>query len=158
MIMKAPEKSFLFVLLIMFQSYAMAAQDNESLHAVDFEEDIVGVLIGGAREHRDDGAVLGLEYEHRFTENFGLGAIAEHTFGDFNTWVYALPFAYHQGHWKLYAAPGNERRKGENESMFRLGVEYGIHFEHWEVSPQVDLDFVGDEKVYILGVTFAKGI
>ena len=132
-----------------------ALQAAEEEHG--YEEDILAVFIGGARDHRDNGPALGLEYEHRFTANFGLGALVEHTFGSFNTWVFAFPLAYHEGPWKLYAGPGLEKHKGESTAMVRLGVEYGFHFENWEIAPQVDFDFVGDEKVFVLGVTFARG-
>ena len=41
--------------------------------------------------------------------------------------------------------------------MLRRGVEYGFHFNQWEVSPQVDVDIIGREgEVFVLGVTIAR--
>lgn len=122
---------------------------------------IAGVFLGGAHEefgNREDGFAIGIEYEYRFGPRFGVGAILEHTYGNLDTWVYALPFAYHNGPWKLYAAPGIEEAESGSERMLRLGVEYGFHVGQWEISPQLDVDFIEREgEVFVLGVVFAKG-
>ena len=126
-----------------------------------YHRHIVGLFVGGATEEfgrRENGFVLGLEYEYRFGPSFGIGAIAEHTYGDLDIWVYAVPFAYHNGPWKLYVAPGVEEGEGGNERMLRIGVEYGLHAGKWEISPQVDIDFVERESdVVVIGVVFARG-
>lgn len=114
-----------------------------------------GVFIGMAKEgHRDEGLALGIEYEYRFNQRFGLGALAEHTFGDFNSWVFAFPAAVHLKQWKFYAGPGIEHREGDEEPLLRIGLEYGFEYRDWELSPQFDVDFVDGEETYIIGVTF----
>jgi hypothetical protein len=135
------------------------AKSHTEEHA--YYKHVLGVFIGAAHEEfgrRENGFALGIEYEYRLGQRFGVGAIVEHTVGDLDTWVYALPFAYHNGPWKLYAAPGIEEAENGRERMLRLGVEYGFHFNKWEVSPQVDVDIIGREgEVFVLGVTFARG-
>jgi len=111
-------------------------------------------------ERRENGLSIGVEYERRLNASFGIGAIVgERTFGDIDTWVFAIPFAFHTGPWKLYAAPGMEHNVGttENEFLVRLGVEYGFEVGRWEIAPQLDLDFVESDVVYILGLTFGWG-
>jgi|GEM_PF-6683142 len=143
---------FFSLIVLGFPCFTLAAE-----MASEHEANTVGLFVGAARDHRDNGLALGIEYEHRFTASFGLGALAEYTSGDLNTWVYAMPLAYHRGPWKFYAGPGIEWHNGENEPLVRFGAEYGFHFESWEVSPQVDFDIVGDEEVFVIGVTFARG-
>lgn len=120
-----------------------------------------GIFAGFATEDegvRENGFALGLEYEYRFNRSFGIGGVIEHTWGDLDTWVYAVPFAYHRGPWKLYVAPGIEDGDHGTEDLIRLGVEYGFHVDGWEISPQVDLDIVGREtEVWVFGVVFARG-
>jgi hypothetical protein len=126
-----------------------------------YHEHIFGLFVGGAEEdsgRRENGFVLGLEYEYRFNQSFGIGAVVEHTYGDLDIWVYAVPFAYHNGPWKMYVAPGVEEGEGGSENMLRFGVEYGFHAGKWEISPQIDIDFVERESdVFVIGVVFARG-
>jgi len=117
----------------------------------------LGVFIGDTTGDRraEEGVTLGLEYEYRATEMFGVGFIAEHVAGDFDTNVFVLPAAFHRGSWKLYAGPGLERGE-EDKFLLRVGIEYGFHFGKYEVSPQLDLDFVGGERLFVFGVVFAR--
>jgi hypothetical protein len=45
-------------------------------------------------------------------------------------------------------------KRGE-EPLLRIGAEYGFHMGDFEISPQVDLDFVEDEALFVIGVVFA---
>lgn len=138
-----------------------AHADSPAHGSHPYHTHILALFVGGAHEEfgrRENGAAIGIEYEYRFGPRFGVGAILEHTYGDLDTWVYAIPFAYHNGPWKFYAAPGIEEGEAGSERMLRLGVEYGFHVGRWEISPQVDIDVVEREgEVYVLGLTFARG-
>ena len=120
----------------------------------------LGVFLGSSTEDRREeprrGGTFGVEYEYRFSEKYGVGAVVEHVAGDLDVSVLAMPFAYHRGPWKMYAAPGVEFGHGEEEPLLRLGVEYGFHSRGFEISPQVDLDFVNGERVFVIGVVIAR--
>jgi hypothetical protein len=117
------------------------------------------LFVGAANEdRRDKGPAIGLEYERRLNTSFGIGVLAERTFGDLDSMVYAVPFAYHSGAWKAYIAPGIEDREGhKSENLVRIGAEYGFEAGGWEIAPQIDLDFVDGNRVFVFGVTFGKG-
>ena len=133
-----------------------SASDHDAVH--DFHPNLLAVFVGVTHEgQRHNGLALGIEYERRLNESFGVGIVAEHTFGDLDFWVYAVPFAYHTGRWKFYIAPGVEDGDHGNESLVRLGGEYAFEVGAWEISPQLDIDFVGGEETLVLGVTFGKG-
>ncbi len=55
------------------------------------------------------------------------------------------------------AAPGIEDGEHGTEKLVRIGAEYGFEVKGWEISPQVDLDFVDGDQVFVLGVTFGRG-
>lgn len=118
----------------------------------------LGVFIGDTSEDslNREGLTLGLEYEYRVSEGFGLGLTAEHIGGDFDTGVFVLPAAFHSGPWKFYTGPGIEFHSGERESLLRVGVEYGFHFKNYEISPQVDFDFVDGERLFVIGLVIAR--
>jgi hypothetical protein len=44
------------------------------------------------------------------------------------------------------------------EELVRLGAEYAFEFsDGWEIAPQINVDFVDSEDVWVFGVVFAKG-
>ncbi|GAB5413403.1 MAG: hypothetical protein Cons2KO_10060 [Congregibacter sp.] len=132
------------------------AQAQPSHHG-DFEpHHTVGVFLGDTTEDRRDGVTLGLEYEYRASTKWGLGLTAEHVAGDFDTNVLVLPVAHHRGPWKFYAGPGVEFADEGEEPLFRAGVEYGFHLGEFEVSPQIDVDFVDGERLIVFGVVIAR--
>ena len=115
----------------------------------------VGVTHAGRRAN---GAALGVAYERFLNESFGIGVLAEHTFGGGDFTVYAIPFTYRVDRWKFYIAPGIEDSDAHGtESLVRLGAEYAFEAGSWEISPQLAVDFVDGEEVLVLGVVFGKG-
>ncbi len=71
--------------------------------------------------------------------------------------VYAVPFAYHTGHLKIFIAPGIEDSDHHGrEFLLRLGVEYGFEVGNYEIAPQFDIDFVDGEEVLVLGLVIAR--
>ena len=124
----------------------------------EFHRNFVAGFIGVTHEgRRDNGFALGIAYERILNESFGIGVIAEHTFGDFNFWVYAVPFAYRTGRWRMYIAPGVEDGEDSTESLVRLGVEYAFEVGRLEIAPQLAVDFVDGEEVLVLGAVIGKG-
>ena len=135
---------------------------HESSHE-EFHPNIIGLFLGFTGEgRRDNGFAIGIEYERRLTKSFGIGALVERTYGDIDLIVSAIPFAYHNGPWKLYAAPGleSETDLSGTDLMVRLGVEYGFEVGNFEIAPQIDYDIVegsrdGDSSnAVVIGVTF----
>ena len=110
------------------------------------------------QERRGKEPALGFEYARHLTEEFSIGGIAEYTFGDSDFLVLAIPFAYGPEPWKFYIAPGVEDAdfNGSGKFLLRVGAEYAFEAGEWEIAPQLDVDFVDGEKVFILGVTFGR--
>ena len=150
-----------FTALALWAAGATAEETSHSdaEHAGHARHHTLGIFIGNSTEDRREeprrGATLGIEYEYRFAAEYGVGLVLERVSGDLDVNVVAAPFAYHRGPWKLYAAPGIESGHGKSEVLLRVGAEYGFHVGGMEISPQVDLDFVSGERVFVIGVVLA---
>lgn len=131
------------------------ASGHEAAH--DFHPNFLGVFFGLTDEGRLEGIALGIEYERRLIKSFGIGVLAEHTYGDLDFTVYAVPFAYHTGPWKFYVAPGIEDGDHGSEFLIRIGGEYAFEVGAWEFAPQIDVDFVDGEETVVVGITIGKG-
>ena len=158
--------------LALFVTYSPAAPAQDADHdsggtesnssenaSHDAHKNVLSVFVGVTHEgRRDNGAALGIGYERILNESFAVGVLAEHTFGDADLWVYAVPFSYRIDRWKFYIAPGiEESEKHGTESLVRISAEYAFDAGAWEVSPQVAIDFVDGDEVFVLGVVFGKG-
>ena len=141
-------------------------EDRSSQVAHELEEggheihkNVIGVFAGRASaSRREKGFALGIEYERRINKSFGIGAVAEYTFNDADFWVFAIPFAYHRNAWKFYVAPGIEQSSAHGtEGLVRFGAEYVFHLGGgYEIAPQLNVDFVDGEDVWVVGAFFAK--
>ncbi len=134
-----------------------SASGHEAEH--DFHRNWAAIFVGITGENRrDKGFALGIEYARHLNPNFAIGAIAERTFGDLDLWVFAVPFAYRTGPWKVYIAPGVEDADSAEDMEFlvRLGGEYAFEVGKWEIAPQLDVDFVDGDQVLVIGVTIGK--
>ena len=120
----------------------------------DLEENEIDVFVGLAHEGWDDGVAIGVEYERRIDESLGLGLLVEHTYGDFDTWVYAVPLTLHVEEWKFVLAPGIEDRNGRSENLVRVAVGYEFETSKVNMTPTFNDDFVDDETVFVLGISF----
>jgi hypothetical protein len=157
--LSATRKTIAAILLaIAWPTIANAEETAHGEHAAGHEshKHYVAGFIGGADEGRDEGLALAVEYERRLNARWGIGGMLEHTYGDLDTWVLAIPVAFHNGPWKLYAAPGVEDAEHGSEALLRLGVEYGFRSGKWEISPQFDIDFVDGKEIFVLGVAFGQ--
>jgi hypothetical protein len=142
---------------------AMAETDHvEPPHGLEsghYHKNVLGVFAGVTHAGRRKNApALGIEYERRISESFGIGGVAEYTAGDAEVWVALIPFSYRVHHWKFYVAPGIEDGHHGTEELVRLGGEYAFHLSGgWEIAPQVNVDIVDGEDVWVFGLVFARG-
>lgn len=133
---------------------------SEDGHHAGYHRNYVAVFGGvTSKDRRKNAATIGIEYERRLSERYGLGFIYEHAYGDLDFNIYAIQFAFHSGPWKWYVAPGIEdaKRHPGNEFLLRVGVEYAFEMGTYELAPQFDVDYVDGDTVLVLGVTVGRG-
>lgn len=149
---------FTVFLLLAGPPRAMAERPaGENGHA--FHSNHLALFTGFSGEvRRERSFSLGLDYERRISESFGVGALVERASGDRDFWIAAIPFSWHRRHWKFSIAPGVEHEEGHGDhGLIRLGAGYAFDMDGIEVAPLVSVDFVNGDTVYILGVTVGKG-
>lgn len=141
------------LLVLSIAYWPLTASAGEHEHKAN---EIAG-FVGLAHEGSYYAPALGLEYERRISSMLGVGVLAEKTWGDIDSWVYAVPFNFHADEWKFIVAPGIEEKHGHTENLLRVGV--GLEFEMNEmmVTPSLNFDFVGSETIVVLGVSFGIG-
>ncbi len=136
-------------------------EGNEEAHEEthEFHRNWAAVFLGVTSEdRRGSNPALGIEYARHLSRAFAIGGIVEYTFSDDEFWVLAVPFAYRTGPWKFYVAPGFEVEElsdgmGDSELLLRIGGEYAFEIGKLEIAPQIDVDFVDSDTVFVFGVT-----
>lgn len=121
-----------------------------------------GVGIEKEHGHSESGYALGLEYEFRFNERWGLGVDLERLFGDETdrSEVVAVPLSFHPNeHWRLFFGPGYEFHDKKDKFLIRAGVAYEWELKSgWSLSPEIIADFLdGGAKTYVAGIAIGHG-
>ncbi len=139
----------------------------------------VAVFLGATKESgHDTEFTWGLDYKRRIADRWAVGLIFDDAGGDLRNSIIAPSISYWPGlgNLQLLGAAGVEYHNGrssdghekadhgdeadEDETYFlvRLGVGYDIHLgESFGLVPQVNLDFVNHEEVWVYGVAVTYG-
>ena len=136
---------------------------------------------GGSHSDEDNGFTFGVDYEFKFHQYFGAGGFVEFIRGDFDERAFgALFYLRPAGGWTIFTGPGWEKRfrteqeggsipsagrssqsaEGTEEGvefLWRVGLIYGIPVGRITISPNVMVDFLKDNQVFVYGVTFSLG-
>jgi hypothetical protein len=107
--------------------------------------------------HEDEnGFALGLEWEYRFHEKWGPGAVVEVLGQDtIRDVILVVPISFHPGgHWRLFAGPGIEFTSKKDKFAFRLGAGYEIPIgSHWSLAPEIYVDLIeSGENTWVGGL------
>ncbi len=133
--------------------HGQAAEQEATEHDHEAKNEIA-VSVGLAHEGRENDVAAGLEYERRFTEQFGAGLLVERTWGDHEATIYAIPLIMHVDRWKFFLAPGLEDSHGHSEDLVRLGAGYEFEVGSATIVPTLADDFVG-RKTHVFGLAEA---
>ena len=88
-----------------------------------------------------------------------LAQVLQRALGDLDFTVIAVPFSYRIDSWKLFAGPGWESSEIGSGKHFlaRVGVEYIIQKEGYEIAPKIMFDIIDGEVVVVGGVAIGLG-
>lgn len=154
--------------LSMLETSVAQEHDHSEPHSDGhaYHKNVIAGFIGFTGEDNRSGSgreralTLGLEYERRFSESFGVLFAAERAFGDLDFTVLTVPLVYHRGRWAFSAGPGIELpdHDEDNEFVFRVGATYTAYTrDNFELAPKVGLDYVSDEFVFFAGLVVGFG-
>jgi opacity protein-like surface antigen len=155
-------------------SHGSLASDNIPYHHLAL---FLGYGVEEKKDHDEDTSAVGLEYEYRFSDNWGVGAVYEQL-GDDDTIrdeVVVIPVSLHLGHgWRFFAGPGYESHSSSNADkshdecgtegehkhkdkfLLRLGAGYEFKIgQHWSIAPEFLVDAIetGD-NTWLAGIAF----
>ncbi len=149
------------VLLALVSDFSSASDDSPSHVSVPHHH--VAVFVGGGVERRDNhkdesGYAVGMEYEYRFTQLWGIGSVIERIGGDqLRDTTIVVPVSLHPGgHWRLFAGPGFEFTSKKDKFLIRTGVGYEFPLGgHWSIAPEIMVDFIeSGDRIFLDGVAF----
>lgn len=156
-------RSVLTVLWLITAASAVATGDDgdshESGHHGEFHPNTIGGFIGITGEDRRERALtLGIEYERRFTERFGLTLSAERVLGDLDFTVVTVPLAIHVEEWIFSVGPGYEMPdEGSDHHLVRVGASRVFTVGNTEYVPKINLDFIDGDVVIVGGLFVGLG-
>lgn len=116
-------------------------------------------LFTGVSDGEEQDLSLGLEYEFRPVDLFGVGLIAEHTPGahhDGATVAAGALFAHPWRGLRITAGAGTESEPHHgDEFLLRAGMAYEFHLEEsLLLTPSFGVDFVDGEEILVYGISF----
>lgn len=150
-----------------------SADDGRS-HAGRHHPNEVAVFLGATDEPgHDPEFTWGLDYKRRIAERWAVGALFDHVGGELRNSLIAPSITWWPdlGDFELLAAAGvefhdgrggagehGERDEDETHFVIRIGSGYNLRIgERYGVIPNVNLDFVDGERVWVYGLNFTYG-
>jgi len=120
----------------------------------------VAVFLGNTHDyHGEDAFTVGVDYEYRLHEYFGIGALIDHAGESINSTILGGGVFIHP--WKnlrLLTALGNEHQSGHNIFLVRLGAMYDFRIKGWILSPTVNVDLLeGGHQNLVYGFAVGRG-
>ena len=148
-----------------FEANAQNGEITQTEH--EWHKNHTAFFVGGmspVTESKETSLALGIAYERRFTQVFGLETLADLTFGTHErTALFAAGITYRPfGGLKLMTGPGFEIEEPNDGShpahvnfVYGVGTSWEFHFGPLSLAPTIYVDFLGDTKT---NVTFGVGI
>ena len=140
---------------------AAAETEREHPEGADSHRHSMELFLGNTNEESEDAFTIGLGYEYRLEEHFGVGFLVEGIAGDLREWIIGVPLFIHPyKDWRFVLAPGvqHSRDTKEEELLFRVGAAYEFEVGRLSITPAFNVDFVNNVgEVYVFGVGFGWG-
>jgi|MGYP000033803644 hypothetical protein len=131
----------------------------EEAGELEHRRHILNGFAGVAQEDAEmEGYALGIDYEYRFSELFGVGAFTEVIAGEGRAVIIGADLVWHAAEpLALFVGYGEERKDNDWEGVMRLGGLYEFPVgDGWTLSPTVAYDFSlkhPDEDVLVFGLS-----
>ncbi|WP_371195744.1 hypothetical protein [Glaciecola sp. SC05] len=121
-----------------------------------------GIFVGSTKFDGETNFTLGLEYEYRVSNKWGIGGALErinegHEGDGVSIWT-VMGFYHPVEHIKLGFGPGQERIGGDygkNKDLLRFAIayEYPVN-DAFEIAPTIDIDLIDGDIAFVAGVAF----
>lgn len=116
----------------------------------------VEIFLGATTTHKVSYGTIGLEYERRLNNQFGVGVLLETVqTNPSETIVAALGYYHFNNPTKVFLGLGQESVSGHSESFVRYGIAYDFHVGKIYLTPAYCYDTIGSSgsaNVFGLGI------
>tara|TARA_R110002167_G_scaffold71995_1_gene202861 strand:+ start:743 stop:1207 length:465 start_codon:yes stop_codon:yes gene_type:complete len=133
------------------------------VRAADDAHHFPGIFIGYTNALDETHFTYGVEYEYKFEQTWGLGAVYEKTdnahHGDGVTVALAQFFYHPLSNVRIGLGLGKEKIGGahpHSQDLYRISANYDFHVGDFGIEPTVAIDFIDGEQAYVLGVAFSR--
>ncbi|WP_299356023.1 hypothetical protein [uncultured Shimia sp.] len=128
---------------------------NEAAHGPHIVEIFLGATSADHHGSTEQAGSLGASYRYAFNHTVSAGVLAEYTGGALDHWGLGVPFVFNLGHggWQGTLMPGVEVTSSHEKALFRVGLGYEFELDGYALKPELNVDFVDGETVYVLGVS-----
>lgn len=148
--MKIASCTLLLTLGLLFSTNALAA---------DGAKHFPGVFVGVTKAGAETSFTYGVEYEYKFTSEWGAGAVYERAndahHGD-GVSLYIAQLFYHPSKYvRLGAGAGREKIGGykpKTKTVYRLSASYEFLVGDIGIAPTLAVDFIDGKEAYVAGV------
>lgn len=146
--------------LLLAAGFLLAAAGNASEFPGGLGTQQLTFSVGGGDKRNedldgDDAGVVGLEYEYRFSDRWGVGGLIEaiDVGNDTNT-VILVPVVFRPfDSLRFGFAPGVEFTETEDLGLFRIAVNYTMPLtDRWFIAPETSVDFTDDNSAFLARV------
>ena len=149
------------IVLFMFtmELQALAAEEaHKEPKGSHYHINHVGLFLGVTHEEGEDEFTIGLDYEYRFSQYAGIGALLEYVGEDAREGVgMGTLFIHPYKGLRFLAAAGVKPKAEETKFIWRLGIGYRFPVGNWTIAPEFNLDFTEGRTVEVYGVSFGYG-
>jgi len=112
---------------------------------------------GGTNFAGVTGGTVGLSYERRLNNPFGIAATVWGTGGDFEAVTVAIPFYYYSVDMiRLMAAPAWVSNKGDSSFLLQFGLLWDFFINKYTISPTAIFYVRDNELASTVGVSFGR--
>ncbi|QCU73191.1 hypothetical protein [Pseudoalteromonas distincta] len=131
--------------------------------ASDEVKHIPGFFIGTTHFDSETEFTFGVEYEYKFTQDWGAGVVFERTndahHGDGTAVALASLYYHPTKSIRLGVGYGEERIGGShphNEDLYRISSAYDFHIGDFGIAPTIAVDFIDDEEAIVVGLAITR--
>lgn len=113
---------------------------------------------GVTNDDGDYGFTLGLDYERRFHQWYGVGGKIEVVTGEGRDLIVGPTFNLHPvGDLRIGLTAGGELRNSAWDFLFRFALDYDFEWKPgWTVAPSLALDFARGQRIAVLGASVGR--
>ena len=127
---------------------------QEKKEAPESKSDI-SLFLGATSGSEDTAFTIGVDYQYRISNVFGVGALLDFAGGDFKSTLVAPALFLHLKKFSFTLAPGAEFSDDETTMVLRLGASYEFELSRFSISPAIFYDTErGGDPALVYGLSF----